>query len=374
MLLNVIVLFIGACAAYFGAAAAAQLTALKLHRTGHAPLLIEGDPYLQRAIHGVRRARGAHSVPMLFVTLLTGSLLAAELSAELGLNTSSRCKPRRILTAGICAKINTDDMEIIEKFTSASVALTMWPDAELKHPVRQGFRNTFDGSESLDENLNPADKNLPIVISGVSVSSAKTHSPSNSNYTVSFVERVYNMRMITSVNIGASRSIDGIGRETQNGNYTTGFIIAKDTSPGAAKNSILLLDFPKKNSVHENNADHHAEHEGEIHDKEELGTRLVGDVVKELNVPIVEHKVTIENTGLTQRHLLDALVAFRLVQLQNPVNVHPVESFKAAGQYVFPKALTASDIVRALISAKAVGRIGAYVDLTFCRYYSSPDS
>lgn len=355
--LNCIFLFVGGVAAYLGVIASERLTLLRLQKAGRAPLLIEGDHYIQRAVQGVRRARAAHSFPMLLITLLTVCLLVAELFAELGLNSSIECKPRRIQTRGLCPEVSSVDVSVLERSSVASIAQGLWNDEHLMSPIRQGFRTTFDGTEvfRVDEDVNA---DLPFVINGVTVSSVRANSIHYSHYTTSYVGQAYNMRMITALRVkdpngGFDFREFGFGGETMNGNYSSGFMIQSATSAGSGPGDMVLYDFISKPSerVRQGIADTDIVSNA----TSEAADQLTKGKEKALDGPVLVSRVRIENASMNKQNVLAALVTFRFIQLQNPVKIHPTQTFEVLGTTKsFPEPMTAADIVRALISAKAV--------------------
>lgn len=322
-----------------------KLTQLRLRKTGRAPLLHEADGCLRRLAQGLKRARTAKSAPMLLVVLLSTCLMLTELLSEVGVGSSDRCTPTHLKTTGICSDPsarNITGKQIAIMFYTQQVT---WDDTELvQNPIRQGFRKTFNGKESF---YNPSQNStLPIVVGGCSVEDIKLIKPYDVSLTFTPTSGAW-AAILSQAEIGNNSVIrSGRGDATYNDNYSSSFLFTqgKSTNDSLEVSVLEYADtFTIMNTVYK-----------EMYTPAMNGLRPTSVTLRN-RIPAINYEISCEKVGLRASDFLDGLQAYRSIQLESTVKVHPLINITLDGEgpFAIPRPLRASDVIRAVIALKA---------------------
>lgn len=324
-----------------------MLAQLQLRNKGNAPFLYESDGRLWRLAGATRRFWSSGSFGMLTVAFLSASLIVAEVIAELGVDSSTACKPKRLNTKGLCPTfIETMSSRSKAVATAVQTESMKWDNAKLiQYPIRQGFRKAFDGTERFGARDSAV--SLPIVISRCSVSEIRQIPPRAGLMTFSNVRNktIFGIRLKHIVLVNSSVKWEGLGGILDNYAYYSAILVTRRTLKGTNATFATVTEYAESQHL----------------------KTLIANMTKAASIrsdasvvnvgPMFQYNVSCLRSALNAERFQDAIYVYRSAQLGRSAkeNPYPLANISVKGsRFTVPRPFAASDVVRSVIAAKTV--------------------
>lgn len=347
VILNTIVFFLSYFASLMAAWGIRNLLLLRLKKHGTAPILIDSGAIIERARQFLTRILYRQCpTRMLIIFLSSVIFLLFEVSAESGVDSSSRCTPYRQQTNGICGSVYNGDGSTAKNIASALYTQQVKWDADslVRTPIVQGFRQDFDGNEAFV--WDKINKSLPIVVSNCSVHSFQLLAENSTELVLLDRMKMWNMEVVSVKPPGESFALKGNGDLTGNQKYYDAFLIVANASGGMGKEiNADMFDYTDSKHIFESMARIYGS--GMFYRPATIRNRG----------RVLNYKITCSNTSLSYMDFQRAIQVYRSTQLESKMKIHPAENITVGNDWIEgPSPLRASDIVKSVIALKAVDK------------------
>lgn len=340
---NIIVIVLAHVAGILANRALRNLVLLRLHKNGTEPIYFEEESRLNQFTSMLRSSRYIKSPTMVLVTLLsTALLLIFEIGSESGLDSSSSCRPQKLITQGLCATpYKTETLIVKELGAMLYTQKIKWNEDDLvSTPIRQGFRKNFNGKEVFDPRL--SNRSLPIIVANCSVADFRIHARGTLYISIQNTKSIWSFVMSRVQFVSQSNSLSGYGDQIFNPSYLSAFNIIG--TAGGLGGAIKARVFEYSNS----------EQLVDIASSIETSRNYYAPKTQSNKTPLLSYEVKCSKNILAPHRFANALRTYRTTQLESSIKLHPIVEWKVGNESVaVAKPMSAADVVKATIALKA---------------------
>lgn len=356
-LLNVFVLIIVAICDRLLECAVRNFAAARLKRDHRAPVTHDSDTWLLNIPFSVLKYR--RNPAILFTVLCTVFLITSEITAELGLGTSSKCGPETkqgmVVSGGKSNRKYTDiELGMSAGFLQNIVFLES-PDGKLiRLPV--GMPKHITGKECIECLYNESTTDETYLARGCSIQHKHTYKAGELEVSVKTTDGVFK-----TISLGFRETIrenvlySGSGDLTSNGERMATFVIGSNRAEGEINDKTRFTHVEYANQEHVADMLKRAQ--------EDKGQVISESIRNNVSVDEIHCDVNVLDASDFEK----ALMIYRTIQLENPA---PLAEFDNDLQRFKP--ITSDDLYRAVLAMKIMdddGRIDDYYVYTECGVY-----
>lgn len=357
LLLNVFVLIIIAICDRLLEYTVRNFAAARLGRFHRAPVIHDSDTWLLNVPFSILKYR--RNPAILFTIICTVFLITSEITAELGLDTSKKCGPKKehglVVSGGKSNRKYTD----VELGMSAGVLQGVFflgsPDGKLSSlPV--GLPKHITGKECIECLYNESSTDETYLARGCSIQHKSSYMAGELEVGVKTTDGAF--KTISLGFRGTDRNnvfYWGMGDLTSNGKRMATFVIGSDNIDGEVNNETRFTYIEYSNQEHVADMLKRAQ--------EDKGQ----DIWEAIRSIVFVQEIHCDVNMLDVHEFEKALMIYRTIQLENPA---PLAEFYDDRQWFKP--LTSDDLYRAVLAMKIMdddGKMDDYYVYTECGVY-----